>query len=217
MVARVEVKSRAEWRQWLEENHDRGDGIWLVTYKRNAAPKWFLSYDDIVEEAICFGWIDSLPKKLDDARSMRRLAPRRPKSAWSDVNKARVAKLMAAGQLARPGLVVIERAKRDGSWSKLSEVEKGVIPPDLLRAFEKYPRSKEHFDAFPRSSRRLILEWIGSAKGEDTRARRIEETARLAAHNLRANHWRQPASSGAREPAKRRRADAPREARGKRR
>jgi uncharacterized protein YdeI (YjbR/CyaY-like superfamily) len=185
------VKSRAEWRRWLAAHHAQANGVWLVTYKKAADPKRYLSYDDIVEEAICFGWVDSLPRTVDAQRSMRLVAPRRPKSAWSAVNKARVERLAAAGRLAPSGLAVIERAKADGSWSKLNEVEALVTPPDLTAALARHGSATVNFASFPRSSKRIILEWIASAKSEATRLKRIEETARLAAENRRANHWRQ--------------------------
>jgi uncharacterized protein YdeI (YjbR/CyaY-like superfamily) len=190
-LPRVEVKSRAEWRRWLEKNHTRAEGIWLVTTKKAADPKRYLSYDDIVDEAICFGWVDSLPRALDAARSMRLVAPRRAKSAWSAVNKARVERLVADGTMTKAGLAVIERAKKDGSWAKLDAVEALEVPADLALALSRYPSATRHFNAFPRSSKRLILEWITGAKRPETRAKRIEETARMAEDDLRANHARQ--------------------------
>lgn len=190
-LERVEVASRAEWRRWLATHHGQRQGVWLVTYKKSAEPKRYLSYDDIVEEAICFGWVDSLPRAVDAKRSMRLVAPRRPKSAWSAVNKARVDKLVAAKKMAPAGLAAIERAKADGSWSKIDHVEALVTPPDLERALARYARAAEYYEGFPRSSKRIILEWIAGAKTDATRAKRIEETARMAAENRRANHWRQ--------------------------
>lgn len=189
-LARVEVHSRAEWRRWLTAHHAQEQGIWLVTYKKSADAERFLSYEDIVEEALCFGWVDSLPRKLDAARSMRLVAPRRPKSAWSAVNKARIEELVAARKMARPGLAAVERAKADGSWARLDGVEALVTPRDLSRALARHPRAAANFRAFPRSSKRLILEWIASARTPETRAKRVEETARKAAKNERANHWR---------------------------
>lgn len=189
-LERVFVTSRAEWRRWLSANHRQTAGIWLVTYKKAADPERYLSYDDIVEEAICFGWVDSLPRALDAERSMRLVAPRRPKSAWSAVNKARVKKLIEAGRMKPAGLAAVERAKADGSWSKIDHVEAQVTPPDLVRALAGHAGATAYFDAFPRSSKRIILEWIASAKTEATRKKRIEETALLASRNRRANHWR---------------------------
>lgn len=187
---RVEVKSRAALRRWLTAHHAQPTGVWLVTWKRAAKPTWYVSYDEVVEEALCFGWIDSQPKTLDDARSMRRLAPRRPKSAWSAVNKARVERLVAAGLMTKAGLAAVERAKADGSWGALDAVERLEVPDDLARALASFPKARENFDAFPRSSKRLILEWVNAAKRPETRQKRVSETARLAAKNERANHWR---------------------------
>jgi uncharacterized protein YdeI (YjbR/CyaY-like superfamily) len=189
-LPRVEVRSRAEWRRWLAAHHAQRNGIWLVTHKKTSYPDRYLSYDDIVEEALCHGWIDSLPRTLDAARSMRLVAPRRPKSAWSKVNKARVEKLLAEGKMAPAGLEVVAQAKADGSWARLDAVEAETVPPDLGRALRERPGAERHFEAFPRSSKRIILEWIDSARTAETRAKRIEETARLAAENRRAHHWR---------------------------
>lgn len=183
---RVEIKSRAEWRRWLAKHHAQTDAIWLVRWKKDRGP--YVSYDDIVDEALCFGWIDSLPRVLDDDRTMLLLAPRKPKSAWSAVNKKRVARLMAEGRMAAPGLAAIETAKANGAWQKLDGVE--TPPADLVAAFKRHPGAAKHFAAFPPSVRRGILEWIVQAKKPDTRAKRIEETAALAGQNKRANQWR---------------------------
>lgn len=190
-IPQVVVESRAAWRAWLKANHSKRESIWLVTYKKAAAPERYLSYDDIVDEALCFGWIDSLPRTLDAERSMRLLARRKPGSSWSAVNKARVERLVAAGQMTSAGLSVIEAAKRDGSWDRLSEVEALTVPPDLKRALAQHAPAA-NFASFPRSSKRNILEWIQSAKRPETREQRIRTTAEMAAKNLRANHWRQP-------------------------
>jgi uncharacterized protein YdeI (YjbR/CyaY-like superfamily) len=189
-LARVEVHSRAAWRRWLSEHHAQTEGIWLVTYKKAADPARYLSYDDIVEEALCFGWVDSLPRTVDARRSMRLVAPRRAGSAWSAVNKARVERLIEQRKMAPAGLRVVERARADGSWARIDAVEALVTPKDLSEALARHPRAAAYFEAFPRSSKRNILEWIASAKKPETRAKRIAETARLAARNQRANHWR---------------------------
>jgi uncharacterized protein YdeI (YjbR/CyaY-like superfamily) len=186
---RVQVESRAAWRAWLADNHERNAGIWLVTYKKHVPDK-YVSYDEVVEEALCFGWIDSLPRKLDEDRSMLWLAPRQPGSGWSKLNKDRVERMIAAGQMTQAGLAKIEAAREDGSWNALDSIEALEIPPDLGAALDSYPDAREFFEAFPRSVRRGILEWIANAKRAETRARRIEETARLAQENQRANQWR---------------------------
>lgn len=184
----VQVESRAELRQWLAENHERSEGVWLITFKKNVGDK-YVSWDDIVEEVICFGWIDSLPRKLDQERSMLWIAPRKAGSNWSGRNKAVVARLETAGLLAPAGLAKIEAAQADGSWNALDGVENMDVPPDLTEALAQYTDAAANFEAFPRSVKRGILEWILNAKRPQTRQKRIEETARLAQDNIRANQW----------------------------
>jgi uncharacterized protein YdeI (YjbR/CyaY-like superfamily) len=185
---RVQIENRGEWRAWLEKNHDRDSGIWLVTFKKHCGDK-YVRYDDIVEEALCFGWVDSVVRKLDEDRKMLWLAPRKPGSGWSRLNKERVERLIAAGLMTPPGLEKIEAAKRDGSWHALDAIEALEIPSDLEAALASYPSARGNFDAFPRSVKRGILEWIANAKRPQTRAKRVEETARLAEDNVRANQW----------------------------
>jgi uncharacterized protein YdeI (YjbR/CyaY-like superfamily) len=144
-----------------------------------------------VEEALCFGWVDSKPGKIDEERSSLYFAPRKPKSGWSKPNKVRIERMIAAGLMTPAGLAKIETAKKDGSWEKLDGVEMLEVPPDLEQAFKQFKSSKANFEAFPRSVKRGILEWIVQAKKPETRAKRVEETVRLAAENKRANQWRQ--------------------------
>ncbi|MDW8325173.1 MAG: YdeI/OmpD-associated family protein [Anaerolineales bacterium] len=185
----VHPKTRAEWREWLERNHARAEGVWLISYKKGTGKPRF-EYDEAVEEALCFGWIDSKPNKLDEERSMLWFAPRKPGTGWSRANKERVEKMIAAGKMAPAGLAKVEAAKRDGSWTALDAIEALEIPPDLEKALAANPKAQEYFAAFPRSAKRSILEWIANAKTPETRARRVAETARLAAKNIRANQWR---------------------------
>ena len=185
----VEVTSRAAWREWLQTHHTEPGGVWLITYKK-ASGKPSPSYRDTVEEALCFGWIDSLGRKLDDERTMLYFAPRKARSGWSRVNKEHIERLAAAGQMTAAGLAKIDAAKRDGSWTALDAVERLELPPDLLTAFDEHPGAAANFAAFPRSAKRGILEWLANAKRPDTRARRVLETATLAAQNKRANSWR---------------------------
>ena len=186
---RVQVESRAEWRAWLDANHTRTESIWLVTFKK-AAGERYLSYDDVVEEALCFGWIDSLGRTLDHERTMLLLSPRKSGSGWSRANKERIERLIAQGLIAAPGLAKIEQAKADGSWARLDQVEALIIPDDLAEALSRHEGAATNFEAFPRSAKRGILEWIMQAKRPETRAKRIAETARLAAENRRANSYR---------------------------
>lgn len=180
---------RAQWRAWLTAHHARPEGVWLISHKK-ATGKPRVSYDEAVEEALCFGWIDSKPRKLDNERSLLWFAPRKPKTGWSKPNKERVEHLSKAGLMAEAGLAKVEAAKRNGSWTLLDAVERLNIPADLATAFSRYENSRAHFEAFPRSAKRGILEWIATTKKPETRAARIEETARLAAQNVRANQWR---------------------------
>lgn len=186
----IEIRSRAQLRAWLLANHSRRDSIWLVTWKKHTP--FHVSWDEVVEEALCFGWIDSQPKKLDDDRSMLRLSPRKPGSGWSGVNKARIERLIAEGLMAPPGLARIEAARRDGSWEALDGASSLDVPADLAAAFDRHPGAAAEFAAFPPSARRAILEWIGLAKKLETRTARIDETARLAQVGERANQWKKP-------------------------
>jgi uncharacterized protein YdeI (YjbR/CyaY-like superfamily) len=186
----VHPLTRAEWRAWLEQNQARMEGIWLVSYKKSTG-KPRVEYKESVEEALCFGWIDSKGNKLDDERTMLWFAPRKSGSNWSASNKERVERLAAAGLMTPAGMAKIEAAKEDGSWNALDSVEALEVPPDLEAALRFYSEAKQNFEAFPRSVKRGILEWIVNAKRPETRAKRIEETARLAQDNIRANQWRQ--------------------------
>ncbi|MEO7222625.1 MAG: YdeI/OmpD-associated family protein [Devosia sp.] len=184
----IEVKSRAELRHWLKANQKTSGSIWLIIWKKPSAHH--VAYADIVEEVLCFGWIDSQPRLLDADRSMIRLSPRKPESGWSAVNKRRVQALISSKKITRAGLAVIEEAKRNGAWTLLDAAHAGKVPSDLTAAFERHKGSQDNFEAFPPSARKAILEWIGLAKRAETRASRIEETARLAARGERANQWR---------------------------
>lgn len=184
----VHPLSRAEWRTWLRSHHRRQDGVWCVSWKvATGQPR--LAYDIAVEEALCWGWVDSKPSKLDAERSMLWYAPRKAGSGWSAPNKTRVARAIASGAMTRAGLRKVEQAKADGSWQLLDQVEALVVPPDLAAALDAYRDAAANFDAFPRSTKRGILEWILQAKRPATREKRIAETARLANDNVRANQW----------------------------
>jgi uncharacterized protein YdeI (YjbR/CyaY-like superfamily) len=187
--------SRGEWRAWLQAHHTRTTGVWWVSYKK-ATGKPRFEYGEAVEEALCFGWVDSKPNKLDTERTLLWFAPRKPGTGWSRPNKLRVERMIEAGLMAEAGLRKVQQAKLDGSWSKLDEVENLEIPDDLRLALRSVPHAERHFEAFPRSAKRGILEWVLNAKASATRARRVEETARLAGCNERANQWRPKAPLG---------------------
>jgi uncharacterized protein YdeI (YjbR/CyaY-like superfamily) len=181
----VQADDRATWRTWLEAKHASASGAWLVTWRRGHGP--VLDYGEAVEEALCFGWVDSRGGKVDEHRTKLYFAPRKPRSAWSASNKARVERLIEAGLMRPAGLAAIERARENGSWSVLDAVEQGIVPPDLAAALEAHPPAAELFAAFPWSARRAILVWIADARRPETRAARVTQTAVLAARNERAN------------------------------
>jgi uncharacterized protein YdeI (YjbR/CyaY-like superfamily) len=182
----VHPKTRKQWRQWLEKNHSSSPGIWFVYYKKESG-KTRVSYGEAVEEALCFGWIDSLPRKLDHERAMLKFTPRKPKSVWSDLNKTRVEKLIAQKLMTAAGLVKIEQAKKDGSWNTLNasnfHTDNNSLPDDLHKALSKNKKAFENFNAFPAGYRRQFLFWIDSAKRPETRTARIMQTILMAAAN----------------------------------
>jgi uncharacterized protein YdeI (YjbR/CyaY-like superfamily) len=186
----VQPEDREAWRRWLEQNRARTAGVWLVCHKKSSRQPG-LGYEAAVEEALCFGWIDSKANKLDADRFMVWMAPRKPGTGWSSVNKERVARLTAAGRMAPAGQAKVEAAKQDGSWNALDAVEALEIPADLEAALAANETARRNFEAFPRSARKMILGWIASARTPGTRLGRIEETVRRAAENKRANQWRQ--------------------------
>lgn len=184
----VYAPDRGTWRTWLKTNHKKKTAAWLLFYKA-ASGKKYVSYPDAVEEALCFGWIDSKKMKLDDERSIQFFSPRSPRSNWSKLNKDRVAKLIAQRKMTSAGMATITLAKEKGTWDALNEVEQTIVPEDLAAAFEPHKKALTNFNAFPRSSRMIILGWIHSAKTPGTRNKRIEETVTLAADNIRAHHY----------------------------
>jgi uncharacterized protein YdeI (YjbR/CyaY-like superfamily) len=187
----VHPGSRARWRRWLQGNHQREGGVWVIFWRKQAGQP-DMSYDEAVEEALCFGWIDSKPRALDAQRTMLWFAPRKAGSGWSAPNKRRVERAIATGRMTQAGMEKVNAAMTDGSWCLLDAVEALEIPQDLAAAFAAHPGADAQFAAFPPSARRGILEWIAQARKPDTRARRVRETAELAAQGKRANQWRAP-------------------------
>jgi uncharacterized protein YdeI (YjbR/CyaY-like superfamily) len=187
---RVEVTSTEDLHTWLLEHHDDSPGCWLVTWKKGRGP--YVPWTELVRELLCFGWIDSRGQRVDDDRTSLLVTPRRPGSGWSKVNKAHLEVLLREGRMHAAGLAAVERAKADGSWTRLDAVETLVEPEDLRAALDAVPAARAAFDAFPPSARRALLEWIGTAKREQTRASRIASTVTEAAVGRRANQPREP-------------------------
>ena len=190
MHPQFQPASRAAWRQWLAEHHASAPGVWLV-YGKKGSGLPSLSYAEAVEEALCFGWIDSHPRKLDADRSQQLYTPRRPRSGWSRVNKERLVRLEAAGQLMPAGRAAIARAKQNGAWESLDAAEAGLVPDDLATALAADEAAARHFAAFAPSARKAILTWVLGARQPETRARRVAETVRMAVLGKRANFDRE--------------------------
>lgn len=182
------ANSRNQWRNWLQKNHAKEKSVWLIIYRKETKlPSVY--YKEAVEEALCFGWIDSKPNKRDDKSYYQFFAKRNPKSKWSKINKEKVEELISKGLMTAAGMEVIETAKQNGAWNALDEVESFVMPEELQKALSKNKTAQKNFEAFPASSKKIIIQWVADAKREETRQKRIEETVTLAAKNIRANHY----------------------------
>lgn len=183
------ARDRHEWRRWLEENHTSATNLWLIMY-RKASGTPSVYWSEAVDEALCFGWIDSKSNKRDGDSASLLFTRRNPKSKWSRINKEKVEKLLAAGRITPAGLAVIEAAKQNGAWAALDEVENLNLPPDLREALAANREAQTNFEAFPRSVKKGILEWILNAKRPETRQKRITETVTSSEQNIRANQYR---------------------------
>jgi len=176
-------KNRNEWRSWLKEYHGKETEIWLVFYKVKVNKK-SIKYQEAVEEALCFGWIDSIVKRIDDEKHMQKYTPRKVNSNWSASNKTRVEKLIKEGLMTEFGLRAIEIAKQNGSWNKLDSVDIRLeVPKALKDAFAKNQTAKKSFEHLAPSRKKQFLWWIESAKRDETKEKRIKETIRLLVEN----------------------------------
>jgi uncharacterized protein YdeI (YjbR/CyaY-like superfamily) len=184
------AKSRKEWRKWLEKNSHTEKSVWLIIYHKGSDTK-SVYYDEAVEEAICFGWIDSIAHKRDEESKYQFFAVRNHKSNWSKANRERAERMIAKGLMTASGQKLIDLAKKTGTWEALVDVQNSVIPEDLQIQLNKNKAALKNFLAFTPSSKRIILEWILKAKKPETRQKRIDETVRLAAENIKSNHYRQ--------------------------
>ena len=180
------AKTQKEWRKWLEKNHRSEKAVWLIFYKKGSGIQ-STNYAEALEEALCFGWIDSKANKKDAESYYQYFAKRKPESNWSKVNKEKVARLIEKGLMTSAGFESIEIAKRNGTWTALDEVEELIIPPDLQLLFDKNIAAFENWKNFSRYIKRGILEWILNAKRSETRQKRIAETVELAEKNIKAN------------------------------
>ncbi len=182
---RQSFKSRKEWRAWLTKNHARANGLWLVFYKKNSGKKSVL-YEEAVEEALCFGWIDGRIKRIDDEKYALRFSPRRRGSIWSESNKRRVARMIEKGCMTEIGLAKVEEAKRNDEWDKATRRENtATIPRELKQALEANVHAQRSFDSLPPSQKRLFIYWVTEAKKDETRLRRIRAAVRMLEENKR--------------------------------
>lgn len=177
-------ESTQQWRAWLQENHDTENAVWVIFYK-NKSQNPIISWSDAVDEALCFGWIDSIAKPIDEEKFMRFFSRRKPKSVWSRINKQKVERLISAGLMTKKGIESIEVARENGSWTILDDAESLIIPADLETELEKKPNAKSYFLSLSKSDKKNILQWIVLAKRAETRQRRIVEIAEIAAQNLK--------------------------------
>ncbi len=173
------VTNKDEWRTWLKKNHDIKKGVWLVFYRKHTG-KSSVRYDDAVEEALCFGWIDSIIKKIDDEKFARKFTPRKGQSRWSELNKKRARKMMKAGKMAEVGMMKIRDAEKSGEWFKATPAKKELaVPLYMTEALTANKKAQEFFDSLARSYKRNYVGWITSAKREETRKKRLTEAIRL--------------------------------------
>lgn len=171
-LSEIHPQTAADWRSWLEKNHAEADGVWLIYYRASTG-KRELMWEDAVREALCFGWIDSKAKRLDDERYMQIFTPRKPKSVWSKVNKHHIEELVAADRMTDAGMRAVEVAKENGAWSILDPIDGLIIPTDLQAALDATPTARDAYDALSASAKRLLLYPVYMAKREETRAKRI--------------------------------------------
>ncbi len=179
------VKDRAEWRAWLEANHDSETSVWLIYFKRHTG-KPRIPYDDGVEEAVCFGWIDTTVKRIDESRYMQRFTQRKSGSGWSLLNRRRAERMIKAGLMTGAGMARIEEARKNGRWElALKEDEQPEMPDGLAEALGGNPAAKRNFEAFAPSCRKAYIRYVSSAKRDVTREKRIREVVRLSADNIK--------------------------------
>lgn len=182
----TQPRSRKEWRLWLKKNHASSPGVWMAYFKKSSS-KQTLTVAEAVEEALCFGWIDSTQRKLDEERAILTFTPRKPRSVWSQINKERIKRLIETGEMTEAGLAKINEAKKNGSWDSLNNSDhhtnNNSIPEDLAKAFNKNKKALENFKGFAPSYRKRFLSWIDSAKRPETREARVKQTVLMAAVN----------------------------------
>jgi uncharacterized protein YdeI (YjbR/CyaY-like superfamily) len=196
---RVHVETPGEWRAWLLENAESESSVWLVSWRRETG-RPAIGYEDAVLHALSVGWVDSTQKRIDDERTMLYFARRKPGSMWSRTNKVRVEQLEREGLMTAAGERAVEEAKQTGTWTALDDAQDLVVPEDLAAALASTSAGGGKWDAYSRSARRVMLEWITHAKRPETRERRVLETARFVASGERITQWPPPRTESGGDP-----------------
>ena len=177
------VKTRTEWKSWLEENRDSSPGVWLVFYKKESGQP-SLTYEDAIEEALCHGWIDSIIKKIDDESYLRKFTPRKDDSKWSDLNKKRVEKMIRQNRMTSAGMAKVTIAKQTGIWDQPEQPRpQFVMHEEFQAALDQNPKALEFFNSLNKADRQQYIYWVASAKREETRQNRIKESLELLEKN----------------------------------
>jgi uncharacterized protein YdeI (YjbR/CyaY-like superfamily) len=179
----VEITSQSQLREWLSKNHHQKESIWLVTYKKQEIDK-YVSVQEVLDELLCFGWIDGIRRKLDEKRTMQLIAPRKVEH-WSKTYKDRYAKLESKGLIKKAGKEAVLQSKANGLWDFMNDVDALIKPTDFIKCLNEYENATLNFNAFGASSQRFILRWIKLAKTSETRAKRIKQASELADKNLK--------------------------------
>jgi uncharacterized protein YdeI (YjbR/CyaY-like superfamily) len=177
------ITNRSDWRSWLEKNQDTKKELWLIYYKEGTG-KPSIPYEDSVEEALCFGWVDTIVKRLDDEKYARKFVPRKSGSRWSESNKKRAEKMIKEGKMTETGLARVREAKESGEWFKARFPKKGLIIPSYVqKALASNEKAFENFTKLAPSYKRNYVGWVDSAKREETRTKRLAEVIRLLEQN----------------------------------
>jgi uncharacterized protein YdeI (YjbR/CyaY-like superfamily) len=180
--------NQKEWRAWLQKNHRLKQAVWVVFYNKNSK-KPTISWSNAVDEALCFGWIDSKKIAIDKEKSHQFFSKRKPKGTWSKINKEKILKLIESGMMTQAGLDIIVTAKQNGSWTILDEVEELIIPKDLEKALNTTENAMDYFLGLSKSVKKMMLQWIVMAKREETRQHRINEIVTHAANKQRPKNF----------------------------
>ena len=181
--------NKQEWREWLAQHHQAKEAVWLIIYKKSSA-RVNLSWSEAVDEALCYGWIDSTKKAIDTEKYRQYFGKRKPNSTWSKVNKQKIEQLSKAGKMREAGLKCVEVAKQNKSWTVLDSVENLEVPKDLILELDKRPGAKDYILKLSKSQLKGLLYWIVSAKRPETRQKRIIEIAENAANQTKPNNFR---------------------------